>query len=46
MLTHLFDAAHANHIHVDLGRSGPERPRLIRRSRAQVQAVRAMCRHV
>ena len=46
MLTHLFDAAHANHIHVDHGRSGPERPRLIRRSRAQVQAVRAMCRHV
>ena len=46
MLTYLFDAAHSNHIHVDLGRFGPERPRLIRRSDAQVQAVQAMCRHV
>ncbi|WP_374970218.1 hypothetical protein [Terrabacter sp. BE26] len=46
VLTYLFDAAHANHIHVDVGRFGPERPRLIRRSRAQVQAVQAMCRHV
>ncbi|GAA5026987.1 hypothetical protein GCM10023258_21310 [Terrabacter aeriphilus] len=46
VLTYLFDAAHANHIHVDLGRFGPERPRLIRRSNAQVQAVQAMCRHV
>ncbi len=46
VLTYLFDAAHSNHIHVDLGRFGPERPRLIRRSDAQVQAVQAMCRHV
>ena len=46
VLTYLFDSAHANHIHVDLGRFGPERPRLIRRSNAQVQAVQAMCRHV
>jgi len=46
VLTYLFDAAHDNHIHVDLGRFGPERPRLIRRSHAQVQAVQAMCRHV
>ena len=46
VLTYLFDAAHANHIHVDLGRFGPEAPRLIRRSGAQVQAVQAMCRHV
>ncbi len=46
VLTYLFDAAHANHIHVDLGRFGPERPRLIRRSNAQVQAVQAMCLHV
>ncbi|HET8988519.1 MAG TPA: hypothetical protein VFN43_08420, partial [Humibacillus sp.] len=44
--TYLFDAAHANHIHVDIGRFGPEQPRLIRRSNAQVQAVQAMCRHV
>lgn len=46
VLTYLFDAAHDNHIHVDLGRFGPEQPRLIRRSDAQVQAVQAMCRHV
>lgn len=46
VLTYLFDDAHSNHIHVDIGRFGPEQPRLIRRSRAQVQAVQAMCRHV
>ena len=46
VLTYLFDDAHGNHIHVDLGRFGPEQPRLIRRSHAQVQAVQAMCRHV
>jgi hypothetical protein len=46
VLTYLFDGAHANHIHVDIGRFGPEQPRLIRRSNAQVQAVQAMCRHV
>jgi hypothetical protein len=46
VLTYLFDGDHANHIHVDIGRFGPEQPRLIRRSRAQVQAVQAMCRHV
>ncbi|MEO7753685.1 MAG: extensin family protein [Terracoccus sp.] len=46
VLTYLFDDAHANHIHVDLGRFGPEQPRLIHRSNAQVQAVQAMCVHV
>jgi hypothetical protein len=46
VLTYLYDDAHANHIHVDTGRFGPERPRLIRRSRVQAQAVQAMCRHV
>jgi hypothetical protein len=46
VLTYLYDDAHANHIHVDTGRFGAERPRLIRRSRVQVQAVQAMCRHV
>jgi hypothetical protein len=45
VLTYLYDDAHANHIHVDTGRFGDERPRLIRRSRVQVQAVQAMCRH-
>ncbi|EWT00536.1 hypothetical protein N865_14785 [Intrasporangium oryzae NRRL B-24470] len=46
VLTYLFDGAHTNHVHVDIGRFGDERPRLIRRSGAQVQAVQAMCRHV
>ncbi|GAA2744714.1 hypothetical protein GCM10009868_23410 [Terrabacter aerolatus] len=46
VLTYLFDDAHLNHVHVDIGRFGPERPRLIRRSDAQVRAVQAMCRHV
>jgi hypothetical protein len=46
VLTYLYDGAHANHIHVDIGRFGAERPRLIRRSRVQAQAVQAMCRHV
>lgn len=46
VLTYLFDAAHANHIHVDVGRFGSEQPRLIRRSRVQAQAVQAMCRYV
>jgi hypothetical protein len=46
VLTYLYDDAHANHIHVDTGRFGAERPRLIRRSRVQTQAVQAMCRHV
>ena len=46
VLTYLFDDAHTNHIHVDIGRFGPEQPRLIARSPAQVQAVQAMCRHV
>ncbi|GAA6524456.1 hypothetical protein IDVR_02500 [Intrasporangium sp. DVR] len=46
VLTYLYDSDHANHIHVDTGRFGPERPRLIRRSRVQAQAVQAMCRHV
>jgi hypothetical protein len=46
VLTYLYDGAHANHIHVDIGRFGDERPRLIRRSRVQAQAVQAMCRHV
>lgn len=46
VLTYLYDDAHTNHIHVDTGRFGVERPRLIRRSRVQVQAVQAMCQHV
>ncbi|WP_347354084.1 extensin family protein [Intrasporangium sp.] len=46
VLTYLYNSAHTNHVHVDIGRFGPERPRLIRRSTAQVQAVQAMCRYV
>ena len=46
VLTYLYDSSHANHIHVDTGRFGAERPRLIRRSRVQAQAVQAMCLHV
>ena len=46
-LTYLFDAAHSNHIHVDIGRFGPTGAAAAhRRSGAQVQAVQAMCRHV
>jgi hypothetical protein len=46
VLTYLYDDAHANHVHVDLGRFGAERPRLIRRSRVQAQGVQAMLVHV
>ncbi|MDN5790840.1 MAG: hypothetical protein L0H25_08230 [Micrococcales bacterium] len=47
VVTYLYDAAHADHIHVDTGRFGPTgAPRLIERSGVQVQAVQAMCRHV
>lgn len=47
VVTYLYDAAHADHIHVDTGRFGPTgAPRLIERSAVQVQAVQAMCRYV
>ncbi len=46
VLTYLYDAAHANHIHVDDGRSRDTGPRFSRRSRVQVQAVQAICTHV
>ncbi len=46
VVTYLYSADHSNHIHVDVGRFGPQRPRLIPRSKVQVQAVQAMCRHV
>lgn len=46
VLTYRFDAAHANHIHVDNGLSGPERSAFSGRSRVQNQAVQEICRHV
>jgi hypothetical protein len=46
VLTYLTDTAHHNHIHVDNGRSGAGQSTLRTRSKAQVSAVQAMCRHV
>lgn len=46
VLTYLYDDAHANHIHVDNGLSGPERSGFSGRSRVQNQAVQAICQHV
>lgn len=42
VLTYLYNAAHANHIHVDNGRSGADLSRLSTRSEVQVQAVQAI----
>ena len=42
VLTYLYDAQHANHIHLDNGRSGSELSTFRSRSRVQVQAVQAM----
>ena len=42
MLTYLYDAQHANHIHLDNGRSGSDLSTFLSRSRVQVQAVQAM----
>lgn len=46
VLTYLYDAVHANHIHVDNGRSGPDWSTFSTRSRVQVQAVQAILTHV
>ncbi len=46
VLTYLYDAAHANHIHVDNGRSGADVSELSTRSRVQVQAVQAICTYL
>ncbi len=46
VLTYLYDAAHANHIHLDNGRSGAGLSTFSTRSRVQVQAVQAICSHV
>lgn len=46
VLTHHFDALHANHIHVDNGISGSHMSRFDRESRVQNQAVQAICRSI
>ena len=46
VLTYLYDGAHANHVHVDNGRSGDGDPTFRSGSRVQVQAVQAICRHL
>lgn len=45
-LTHLYDEAHHNHIHVDNAISGWGTPTFSPRSRVQVQLVQAACRDV
>lgn len=46
VLTYLYNEQHANHIHLDNGRSGNENPAFNPRSRVQVQAVQALCRYL
>lgn len=46
VLTYLYDAAHANHIHADNGQSGTALSRFRTGSRVQVQAVQAICTYV
>lgn len=46
VLTYLYDDQHANHIHVDNGRSGATDSTFSPRSRVQVQAVQALCRYL
>lgn len=45
-LTHLYDAEHLNHIHVDNSVNGYDRPVFKPRSRVAVQLVQASLRHV
>ncbi len=46
VLTYLYDAQHANHVHVDNGRSGDGNPVFSPRSGVQVDAVQAVCRYL
>ena len=46
VLTYLYDAQHANHLHVDNGRSGDADSTFSPRSRVQVQAVQALCTYL
>jgi hypothetical protein len=46
VLTYLYNAEHANHIHVDNGRSGDADSTFSPRSAVQVRAVQALCRYL
>ena len=46
VLTYLYDGRHANHIHVDNGRSGNADSTFNSRSQVQVQAVQALCSYL
>lgn len=46
VLTYEYNATHANHIHVDNGRSGSGLSRLSTSSTSQLQAVQAICTHL
>jgi len=46
VLTYLYDDAHANHLHVDDGRSGAGDAVFSPRSRVQVQVVQAVCSYL
>ena len=46
VLTYLYNDQHANHIHVDNGRSESELSTFAARSRVQVQAVQAICTYL
>ena len=46
VLTYLYNAQHANHIHVDNGRSGNAESTFSARSEVQVQAVQALCSYL
>ncbi len=46
VLTYLYNATHANHIHIDNGRSGRGRSTLSTSSPSQLQAVQAICTHL
>lgn len=46
VLTYLYDEAHANHIHVDNGRSGADMSVFTGTSRVQNEAVQAICTHL
>ena len=46
VLSYLYDDQHANHLHVDNGRSEGELSTFAPRSRVQVQAVQAICRYL
>ena len=46
VLTYLYDAQHANHVHVDNGRSRDGDPAFSPRSGVQVDVVQAVCRYL